>query len=54
MGTKKFVHMSPTEISAGMDLFKAMPELNGLVEVRWKEKRVQYMGGVGPGSLNRD
>lgn len=38
MGTKKFVHMSPTEISAGMDLFKAMPELNGLVDT-WQQMR---------------
>lgn len=38
VGSKKVVHMSATEISAGMDLFKAMPELNGLVST-WQQMR---------------
>jgi hypothetical protein len=38
LAKKKIVHMTPTEISAGMDFFKTMPELNGLVDT-WQEMR---------------
>ena len=38
LAKKKIVHMTPTEINAGMDFFKSMPELNGLVDT-WQEMR---------------
>jgi hypothetical protein len=34
----KVIHMTPSQIQAGLDLFKAMPELDGLVET-WQEMR---------------
>jgi hypothetical protein len=38
LAKKKIVHMTPTEIGAGMDFFKTMPELNGLVDT-WQGMR---------------
>jgi hypothetical protein len=38
LAKKKIVHMTPTEINAGMDFFKSMPELNGLVDT-WQKMR---------------
>jgi hypothetical protein len=34
----KVIHMTPSQIQAGLDLFKAMPELTGLVDT-WQEMR---------------
>jgi hypothetical protein len=34
----KVIHMTPSQIQAGLDLFKAMPELDGLVKT-WQEMR---------------
>jgi len=34
----KIIHMTPSQIQAGLDLFKAMPELDGLVKT-WQEMR---------------
>lgn len=34
----KVIHMEPAQIQAGLDLFKAMPELDGLVKT-WQEMR---------------
>ena len=34
----KFIHMTPSQIQAGLDLFKTMPELDGLVKT-WQEMR---------------
>jgi len=34
----KIIHMTPSQIQAGLDLFKTMPELDGLVKT-WQEMR---------------